>query len=266
MHARRNLRRIVALGVLASALVLGLSPAASARDRHDGGSFRGDLRFQRHDAANRHGFLRHGGGIRSRGFGGRHGHGFLESGGAITTPEVLILPLHVYRDRHHSRPFLDDGGSITTVYDAPAFVPGERRHWPRPDRDPDGITIRGDQGRGGGGAIYAEPSALRDYADLEAPGPKIIDVAAARLDRRPIRADGIDVVNIGGAKLIRIGAGYRQASATAGERTASGRISESREPWTSGWLAFCSRAHGNFDPDYGTFEGRDGERHFCVAE
>ncbi|WP_182085490.1 BA14K family protein [Aureimonas sp. ME7] len=40
-------------------------------------------------------------------------------------------------------------------------------------------------------------------------GPKIVDIASARLDRRPYGPDGLDVVELGPARIIRIAPDYR---------------------------------------------------------
>ncbi|MEF2073284.1 hypothetical protein [Consotaella aegiceratis] len=51
----------------------------------------------------------------------------------------------------------------------------------------------------------------QDETTYRGGGPKFIDVESERLDRRPIGPDGIDVMSVGGAKIIRIAPGYRRS-------------------------------------------------------
>jgi hypothetical protein len=37
------------------------------------------------------------------------------------------------------------------------------------------------------------------------------------------------------------------------------------EPWTSAWYEYCSDRYRSFKPRTGTYSGRDGQEHFCVA-
>jgi hypothetical protein len=37
------------------------------------------------------------------------------------------------------------------------------------------------------------------------------------------------------------------------------------EPWTREWYDYCSNRYATFNPRTGTFNGYDGQRHFCVA-
>lgn len=35
------------------------------------------------------------------------------------------------------------------------------------------------------------------------------------------------------------------------------------QPWTRDWYRYCEDRYDSFDPDTGTFIGRDGSEHFC---
>ena len=41
-------------------------------------------------------------------------------------------------------------------------------------------------------------------------------------------------------------------------------VTQSFEPWTDEWFAWCDARYRSFDPNTGTFLGYDGRRHFCV--
>lgn len=38
------------------------------------------------------------------------------------------------------------------------------------------------------------------------------------------------------------------------------------EPWSAGWVDYCSDKYRTFDARTGTYKGYDGLKHFCVAE
>ncbi len=40
----------------------------------------------------------------------------------------------------------------------------------------------------------------------------------------------------------------------------------SLEPWTPGWVDYCSDKYRTFDARTGTYKGYDGLKHFCVAQ
>jgi hypothetical protein len=105
--------------------------------------------------------------------------------------------------------------------------------------------------------------------DFGAPGlshePKVIDVASERLDRRPIPPSGIEVINAGGPKIIRIAQDYDRTATGATTATEAGG-SPALEPWSPAWLSWCSRNHRSFDADLGTYRDRDGASRFCTGE
>lgn len=40
----------------------------------------------------------------------------------------------------------------------------------------------------------------------------------------------------------------------------------SLEPWSAGWIDYCSDKYRTFDSRTGTYKGYDGLKHFCVAD
>ncbi|MCQ8781038.1 hypothetical protein [Mangrovibrevibacter kandeliae] len=64
-----------------------------------------------------------------------------------------------------------------------------------------GVDPGGVSGGGPGYEPRPQPRAL--------PQMKVIDVSASRIDRRPVAPDGIEIIEAGPAKLIRIGPHYR---------------------------------------------------------
>lgn len=131
--------------------------------------------------------------------------------------------------------FLEDGGSIdSSVTDrggAPVVYRGGIRtlrgpaagHWRHVVVQPVNISNRGsvsfltsDVGyeRGNRGSyrpgLNARTGSVRTLS-----GPKIIDVEAERLDRRPMPTSGIETIWTGGAKIIRIAKDYRRGDDTA---------------------------------------------------
>lgn len=42
-------------------------------------------------------------------------------------------------------------------------------------------------------------------------------------------------------------------------------VPRSYEPWSAEWLRYCAGRYPSFDPQDGTFAGRDGVRRFCVT-
>lgn len=133
-----------------------------------------------------------------------------------------------------------------------------------------GIALRGINGRsfstwdfGGDPVAAARPPAAASG------WPKIIDVAAERLDRRPVAPGGIEVLNAGGAKIIRIAPDYH---ASSGRRTADAARdrprpqADDRQPWSSGWLRYCTKAYYSFDPQLGTYVDRNNKVRFYTAD
>lgn len=129
--------------------------------------------------------------------------------------------------------FLEDGGSIgssVTYRGAPAVYRGGMRqlrgpaegHWRHVVVQPANISSRdsvsfltSDVGyeRGNRGSyrpgLNARTGSVRTLS-----GPKIIDVEAERIDRRPMPTSGIETIWHGGAKIIRIAKDYRRGDAT----------------------------------------------------
>ena len=87
-------------------------------------------------------------------------------------------------------------------------------------------------------------------------GAKWIDVAADRLDRRPVGHDGIDVSYVGGSKIIRLASNY------SGRRQ---RAKTDLQPWSPAWLRHCTSAYRSFDPSLGTYVASNGTVRFCEA-
>ncbi|NDV85623.1 hypothetical protein GTW51_02805 [Aurantimonas aggregata] len=167
---------------------------------------------------------------------------FLEDGGGISAPGRTLRTLKFrrrdrgWRDPYPSRSTHRTHGSFTVVYSDL----GDRRHLP------------------------ILPASLNLGAAGLAEGPKIIDVASESLDRRPIPASGIEVIYAGGSKIIRIAQDYDRAATDAISPSAS-QPSNALEPWSPGWMAWCSRTHASFDPDLGTYRAADGRRRFCTG-
>ncbi|WP_102958871.1 hypothetical protein [Mangrovicella endophytica] len=124
-----------------------------------------------------------------------------------------------------------------------------------------GITYRGvdDYEYHGFGGAAAGPGPI---AAIPTGGVHIIDVAAERLDRRPIGLSGIDVINTGGARIIRIKPDYSLRTAAAEPRPSAGYL----QPWSREWLRHCMDAHADFATDLGTFTDSDGRQRFCAAD
>jgi len=116
----------------------------------------------------------------------------------------------------------------------------------------------------GGGGYWQEKPAARFPSE-----PKIINIEAERLDRRSIGPSGIEVIQNGGAKIIRIAPGYgesaeRHASATRpAEPRATGRY---LQPWSEAWMRHCIKAFPSFNPELGTYADARGTIRFCTAD
>lgn len=185
-----------------------------------------------------------------------------------------------YRDLVSSGSRLTTRGSITTAQ------PLDHRRLHRSDdgRDARDRSFFGEEGEepglafSGDGELFDDDgrsSFGEDGSDVfdesfgTGGGPKIIDVATARLDRRPVGPSGIEVLDAGGARIIRIAPNYGRAgsSKTGDDARTAGRIAGSdRQPWSSGWLRYCARTYDSFDPRLGTYVRSDGAVRFCDAE
>ena len=119
--------------------------------------------------------------------------------------------------------------------------------------------------RGSGGTISAAYAPTLPAFGYDGGGPKIIDVASERLDRRPMPSSGIDTISLGGPKIIRIAAGYRRSEHVAEADSAPAGRDKVRpgEPWSRAWLARCSERHESFDPAFGTYVDANGRSRFC---
>ena len=170
---------------------------------------------------------------------------FLEDGGGITVPAQKLRTLthrragrdRGWRDPRPPRTTHRTSGSFTIVYSD--F--GDRRHLP------------------------AVPASLGFGAPGPAQGPKIIDVARERLDRRAIPPSGIEVINAGGPKIIRIAQDYDRTT-TASIGAAEQERAAVMEPWSPAWLSWCSRNHPSFDADFGTYRDAAGRNRFCTGD
>ena len=104
--------------------------------------------------------------------------------------------------------------------------------WPGSEGAPYGTSGTG----GGSVAVIQINRALSDreltpsfHTLPGAHGPKIIDVETARLDRRPYGPDGLDIVQVGTTKIIRISPDFRRASASEKDDVHLGRAPGSVE-------------------------------------
>ncbi|MEN3793140.1 hypothetical protein [Fulvimarina sp. MAC3] len=152
---------------------------------------------------------------------------FLEDGGSVSAGAQVFTP--------EREEFLEDGGGITSEITVPTEdvvrytgiagqSPSSARFVGKPAKrawryvETPGVSTSG----GVGSVLYvsirpgvyenrAERARLRDaragrYAN---PGPKVINIEEARLDKRPYPKSGVDViVTGGGSKIIRIAPGY----------------------------------------------------------
>jgi hypothetical protein len=115
-------------------------------------------------------------------------------------------------------------------------------------------------GSGAGSVVYlGDQNAGRDdEPDVTLPtGPRIIDVEAERLDRRPVGKGEVSVSYLGGAKIIRIGAGETER--------AKRDVRPVLAPWSEAWERYCGRAFPDFDPERGTYTATDGSTRFCTG-
>ncbi|KQT82540.1 BA14K family protein [Aurantimonas sp. Leaf443] len=124
----------------------------------------------------------------------------------------------------------------------------------------------------GPGAVLATKTSIRalpagDAATISLSGPHVIDVEAARLDKRALAPGQIETVQRGGAKIIRLGPpldgapGPGRVGAAAQPDGAAGEL----EPWSLAWERSCVLAHASFDPETGTYALADGRRRFCTG-
>ncbi|WP_185983500.1 BA14K family protein [Aureimonas mangrovi] len=149
---------------------------------------------------------------------------------------------------------------------------------------------------GGSVVVYGAASAPI-FVTRDAPGPKIIDVEAERLDRQPIGASGVSVEQRGTTKIIRLASGYGDMAMPNGRSHAERALTEAGpvfypdpdaepaaapgaarehaavpaasgeefEPWTDAWMQHCVERYETFDASLGTFTDDTGRRHFCIA-
>lgn len=116
-----------------------------------------------------------------------------------------------------------------------------------------------------------DAEAERDGLEAEefaASGPKIIDIATQRLDRRAVPPGGLEVVDAGGTKIIRLAPDYRRSAqdASAGLQAENKAVRYDLQPWSGGWLRYCTKAYHSFDPELGTYVDRGGRVRFCSAD
>lgn len=192
---------------------------------------------------------------------------FLEDGGGIrTAPDIYST--------NEREEFLEDGGSIKLKPNFDVLtVRGRHRAWRVVE--PQGVSTRSQgsftmmsTGASGHRAVPSRASAWkRQYGfDAVPNGPRIIDVARERLDRRPLPASGIDIIETGGSKIIRIAPNYDRHAAAELDRSARpARKARAGEPWTREWLNACTRAHPSFDPNFGTYMDAAGNSLFCAG-
>lgn len=187
-----------------------------------------------------------------------------DDGGVRTAPDIYVT--------NEREEFLEDGGSISRKPNFDVLtVRGRSRGW-RPAeqrrvvRHRRGSFITLTSGRVDRHSLRARaPSWQSRYGFGAVPtGPRIIDVERERLDRQPIPASGIAIIETGGSKIIRINPGYnRHAAARSG--SAPARRASPGEPWTPEWLSFCTRAYASFDPNFGTYIDAAGNSRFCTG-
>lgn len=215
------------------------------------------------------------------------GEEFLENGGGIrTAPDIYVTDEReeliedgggirtapdIYSTNEREE-FLEDGESIKRKPNFDVLtVRGRNRAWRAVERQ--GVSTRsqgsftmistGSSDRPG---LPSRASAWKRHDGLGAVpnGPRIIDVARERLDRRPMPASGIDIIETGGAKIIRIAPNYDRHAAAKLDRSARPvRKARSGEPWTREWLSACTRAYPSFDPNFGTYMDEAGKFLFC---
>jgi len=193
------------------------------------------------------------------------GEEFLEDGGGIrTAPDIYST--------NEREEFLEDGGSIKLKPNFDVLtVRGRNRAWRVVERE--GVSARSQgsftmisTGYSDRRALPSRASAWKRHVGLDAVpnGPRIIDVARERLDRRPMPASGIDIIETGGSKIIRIAPNYdRHAAAELARSARPVRKARAGEPWTREWLSACTRAHPSFDPNFGTYMDVTGKSLFC---
>ncbi len=192
---------------------------------------------------------------------------FLEDGGGIrTAPDIYST--------NEREEFLEDGGSIKRQPNFDVLtVRGRNRGWRAIEKQ--GVSARSQgsftmmsTGASGHRAVPSRASAWKRHSGLGAvpKGPRIIDVARERLDRRPMPASGIDIIETGGSKIIRIAPNFDRYAAAELDRSARPvRKARAGEPWTREWLSACTRAYPNFDPNFGTYMDAAGNSLFCTG-
>ncbi|MEX6505732.1 BA14K family protein [Jiella sp. M17.18] len=231
-------------------------------------------------------FLRDGGSVRVDpriGIANGKPHQFLAGGGGIRQEPDIVLPrsgdrldsgkdvgtepdIYSTSDREE---FLEGGGSITDIdHGAVVYRVHRRSHgWhfldaaasPRPVVRNSFTTLSFTVGGDGSYETSAYEGSFAPAPGSFASGPRIIDVATERLDRRPIPSSGIEVISRGGAKIIRIASGYDRANAAQADKGSK------LVPWSQDWRDWCGNAYASFDPSRGTYTGADGSEHFCTG-
>lgn len=264
---RRNRLATRTTAAALSFLMLAAVPAASQHFPDSGGGVRTaqiiDFSAQGEE------FLEDGGGIRTAPdvYSTNEREEFLEDGGGIrTAPDIYST--------NEREEFLEDGGSIKLKPNFDVLtVRGRNRAWRVVERR--GVSTRS-QGSftmisSGSSDRRAQPSRASawksHYGFGTVPnGPRIIDVARERLDRQPIPASGIAIIQTGGSKIIRIAPNYDRHAAAGSDRSVPPvRKARAGEPWTPEWLSACTRAHPSFDPNFGTYIDAAGNSRFCTG-
>ncbi|MCP3055369.1 BA14K family protein [Aurantimonas marianensis] len=267
MQSRNRLATRTTAAAL-SFLMLASVPAASEQSLDSGGL--GVRTAQIIDfSAQGEEFLEDGGGIRTAPdiYVTDEREEFLEDGGGIrTAPDIYST--------NEREEFLEDGGSIKLKPNFDVLtVRGRNRAWRVVERR--GMSTRSQgsfttisTGSSGRPALPSRATTWKRQHGFDAVpnGPRIIDVASERLDRRPMPASGIDIIETGGAKIIRIAPDYDRHAAAASDRSVPpARKARAGEPWTPQWLSACTRAHPSFDPNFGTYVDAAGNSRFCIG-
>ncbi|WP_062203695.1 BA14K family protein [Aureimonas sp. AU12] len=173
---------------------------------------------------------------------------FLADGGGIQSRTIVRTPygrvaveapsISGFAFDDHTRSFLRDGGSIRSERPRPIVreshggrferISGSvsrMRAGPVEAFDRDTLTYGTSGPVSSPSVIYIGtppnegPDALADQPGVRREGgAKIIDVASARLDRRPYGKDGLDIVYSGATKIIRVSPDFRRAATAEAQK------------------------------------------------